>query len=263
VDGETTARYLRRIGFPAPPAARLDTLEALQRARLSAVPFENLDVYLGRDAPFEDDRAVTKILERGRGGWCFELNGAFARLLEAVGFPVTRLAATALVGAVSPMPDHLTLRVDLERPYLVDVGFGMHTPIRPLPLDDPGPHDGGIGEYHLLPDGAGGLRLERRRRNGAWAGCFRLDPRPVEDLGVFAAAARHLATTPGTFTDAPFAVRLLDGGPDRLVLTRDRIGVLGPRGRTDRPVPPEAWVATLRRRFGIDVPEGVATRRLP
>ena len=74
--------YLDRIGIPGPIAPDLDNLERLQRAHLTAVPFENLDVYARRTVRTDDDWSVSKVVGAGRGGWCFELNGAFATLLD-------------------------------------------------------------------------------------------------------------------------------------------------------------------------------------
>lgn len=129
-----TAAYLNRIGLIGPLEPDLANLERLQRAHLSTVPFENLDVYSRRGVRTDDGWSVAKVVQRRRGGWCFELNGAFAALLSHLGYEVKRLAATVLYGRVSSIPTHLTVVVTLDRPYLVDVGFGDSF-IRPLPLD--------------------------------------------------------------------------------------------------------------------------------
>ena len=106
-----TDRYLERIGFDGPIRHDVTTVEALQRAHLTAVPFENLDVYHRRGVATGIDWSVPKIVERGRGGWCYELNGAFSALLESLGFTVTRLGATVLLDdSTNPSgtdPDHL------------------------------------------------------------------------------------------------------------------------------------------------------------
>lgn len=92
---------------------------------MTTVPFENLDVHARRGVGTGLDWTVPKIVERRRGGWCFELNGAFSRLLNALGFTVRQLGATVLRSPASSEPGHLTLEVTLDELYLVDVGFGM------------------------------------------------------------------------------------------------------------------------------------------
>jgi hypothetical protein len=118
--------YLERIGYSGVTDPNSDTLRALHRAHLFTVPFENLDIGLKRTIPCDAEAAVRKIVEQRRGGFCYELNGAFAWLLRALGFHVTLLSARVgrADGSLGPEYDHLTLRVDLDQPWLADVGFG-------------------------------------------------------------------------------------------------------------------------------------------
>ena len=119
-------RTLERIAYRGSCAASLDTLRDLQRAFLLRVPFENLDIHLGREISLSPDRVYEKIVTRRRGGFCYECNGLFTDLLTALGFPVTVLSARmALGGAVGPEFDHMVLQVDLDAAYLVDVGNGQ------------------------------------------------------------------------------------------------------------------------------------------
>ncbi|WP_428632522.1 arylamine N-acetyltransferase family protein [Sphingopyxis sp.] len=124
--GFDRARYLDRIGAAVPVCADLATLGELTRAHLAHVPFENLDVQLGREPPATVDAIFAKVVEGGRGGWCFELNTLFGRLLADLGYRVTRLKADVRRGGdIADRPgNHLCLRVDLDRSYLVDIGFG-------------------------------------------------------------------------------------------------------------------------------------------
>jgi len=158
--------YLARLGIDEPVARTVDGLERLQRAHLTRVPFDNLDVFAGREVRTDIGWSVPKIVDRGRGGWCYELNGAFAWLLGELGFPVRQLGATVLLTPGGMECGHLALEVALERPYLVDVGFGDSF-IRPLPLDDPGPHDGGSGSYRLEFAGEEATRRRAGSRDAA------------------------------------------------------------------------------------------------
>ena len=130
--------YLDRIVYDGPTEPTAATLAGLHRAHMLAVPFENLDLHLGLRNVLDPGHVFDKVVRRRRGGWCFELNGLFALLLEHLGYPVTRYAA-AVVLSDPPTRDfaHLTLRVDLDDPWLADVGFGDSF-TGPLRLDEAG-----------------------------------------------------------------------------------------------------------------------------
>jgi N-hydroxyarylamine O-acetyltransferase len=132
--------YLARIGYDGPRRASRDTLRALHEAHVSAVPFENLDILLGRAISLELAALQLKLVGGRRGGYCFEQNTLFRAVLEALGFAVTSLAARVRGGGVLRPRTHMLLRVDLdEGPWLADVGFGGDGPVHPVPLvpDDP------------------------------------------------------------------------------------------------------------------------------
>ena len=118
--------YLARINYSGPNESTAKTLRALHHAHLLAVPFENLDIALGRKIITDEDAILNKIVTLRRGGFCYELNYAFAALLRALGFHVTLLSARVARsnGEEGPEFDHLALRVDLGEPWLADVGFG-------------------------------------------------------------------------------------------------------------------------------------------
>lgn len=244
-------RYLARIGLDAAPPLDVGGLEALQRAHLTHIPFENLHVFHQRGVSTDPDASITKIVDGGRGGWCFELNGSFASLLAALGFEVTRLGATVVLDGPTdgPQPSHAATRVDLDRPYLVDVGFGDSF-IRPLPLDDDGPHDGGPGQYRFSRNGA--VIILQFLDDGAWADQyqFALDPVVPSD---FDPSNEFLQTSPTThFTAKPFATRLLDGGPDRVTLVHDRLKLRRDGIWSETLVSDHDWPAVLLEWFGME-----------
>jgi len=246
---DTTA-YLTRIGLDSAPTIDRAGLEVLQRAHLTHIPFENLDVFYRRGVHVDPDRSIPKIVERGRGGWCFELNGCFAMLLEGLGFEVTSLGAAVVVGGfvTGPQPDHATIRVELERPYLVDVGFGDSF-IRPLPLDDDGPHDGGHARYAFARDG--GKTELLMEADGRWQRQFQFGTDPATPAD-FEASNEFLQVSPATgFTKRPFATRLLDGGPDRVTLLQDRLKLRRGGDWSETPVSADDWPATLDEWFGM------------
>ncbi len=245
------ARYLSRIGLNVAPRLDRGGLETLQRSHLTHVPFENLDVYYRRGVSTDPVRSTAKIVDEGRGGWCFELNGSFASLLDELGYRATRLGATVVLDGPTdgPQPSHASIRVDLDRPYLVDVGFGDSF-IRPLPLDDDGPHDGGTGQYDFHRD-VDSITL-RFREEGGWAEQYRFSTESVVPTD-FDPSNRFLQTSPTThFTSKPFATRLIDGGPDRVTLVHDRLKLRRDGKWTETPVSPEDWPRVLREWFGMD-----------
>jgi N-hydroxyarylamine O-acetyltransferase len=172
------AAYLDRIGAERPAVLDAAALRALHRAHQHAVPFENLSIHLGERISLDEGDLIAKIVTRRRGGFCYELNGAFALLLEALGAQVTRVAARVYDGAGRPGPlfDHLALVVrppSGSGPWLADVGFGAHStyPLRADSRDrqdDPGGQfvlaDAGDGDVEVAKDGEPQYRYERRER---------------------------------------------------------------------------------------------------
>jgi N-hydroxyarylamine O-acetyltransferase len=118
--------YLRRIDYDGSREPSATTLRGLHRQHLFTVPFENLDIPLGVPIVLDIERICDKIVTRHRGGFCYELNGLFGALLRALGFRVQMLSARVRRedGGFGPEFDHMLLKVELDEPWLVDVGFG-------------------------------------------------------------------------------------------------------------------------------------------
>jgi len=127
--------YIRRIQYDGPRDPSLATLRCLHRQHLYTVPFENLDIPLGNPIQLAPGLLYDKIVVRKRGGYCYELNGLFHDLLEALGFNVCMLSALVRRedGGFGPDFDHMLLKVALDTPWIADVGFGDSF-VDPLPL---------------------------------------------------------------------------------------------------------------------------------
>jgi N-hydroxyarylamine O-acetyltransferase len=178
MDPSGISGYLSRIGAARPEVLDVQALRDLHLAHLQSVPFENLSIHLGEPISLADDDLLDKIVRQRRGGFCYELNGAFALLLESLGAHVQRLAARVYgADGLGPPFDHLALVVRLpdgSGPWLADVGFGAHSSF-PLqfhsrsPQRDPGGEfaitDVGNGDVEVLRDGAPQYRAERRPRS--------------------------------------------------------------------------------------------------
>ena len=173
--------YLERMGYAGVTNPNPETLRALHRAHLFAVPFENLDIGLKRTIPCDADAAVRKIVEQRRGGFCYELNGAFAWLLRALGFQVTLLSARVgrPDGSLGPEYDHLTLRVDLDQPWLADVGFGDSF-LDPLRLQ-PELEQEQESERFRIVEADSRLRVEKHSAQG-WTLEYSFSPEPRDCL---------------------------------------------------------------------------------
>ncbi|MFV1989414.1 MAG: arylamine N-acetyltransferase [Acidimicrobiales bacterium] len=241
--------YLERIAFPGVPTTDLASLAALQRAHLGNVAFENLHVYYGREIRVDTDWSVPKVLS-GRGGWCFELNGAFSELLGAIGFSLDRVPATVLLGEDPPeVPDHLAMIVHLDQSYLVDVGFGASFT---RPLSVLGGHDAveDHGEYRIERSGSGHHVLRfRGETEDEWSDQYRFGTTPVP-LESFVERSRYLATEPGLqWTESPFATRLIPGG--RVTLLKDRLKIRRDGKESVMPVGSDQWEEVLLEWFGM------------
>ncbi|MEM9464187.1 MAG: arylamine N-acetyltransferase [Actinomycetota bacterium] len=240
--------YLTRLGVERPAQLDVGALAALQHAHLVAVPFENLDVYRRVPVTVDQEAILDKIVDRGRGGWCFEANGGFAWLLEQLGFAVRRLGAAVLLDGPNTVVDHLAVEVQLDRPYLVDVGFGDSF-IRPLDLSSGEPQDGGASEYQFVPSPQGTTLTEIE--DGLPAAKYRFK-RVAHELDQFATASRRLYDDADAHWQRwPFATRLLGDGADRVTLLADRLKVRRGGDTVETPVAESAWDDTLAEWFDI------------
>jgi N-hydroxyarylamine O-acetyltransferase len=174
--------YLERIRYAGPLVPSAETLRALHQAHMLTVPFENLDIHLGRPIVLELPRLYDKIVNQRRGGFCYELNGLFAWLLGELGFRVEMLSARVCNGGEpGPEFDHMALLVQLDERLLADVGFGDSF-IEPLQLDDAGEQIQRGVAYRIESDGEIERMLERQPGQ-AWSAVyqFTLQPRQLSE----------------------------------------------------------------------------------
>src|ERR1039457_876071 len=242
--------YLQRMEYTGPLDVSPDTLRGLHLAHLYTVPFENLDIHLGRRLSLDDTALFHKVVTRRRGGFCYELNGLFCALLRDLGFRVTMLSAEVAcqAGGFSPAFDHLALRVDLDEPWLADVGFGngFRLPVR---LNDAADQPQGESAYLIIPDGDYRVLL-RSDQGGDWTPQYRFTLQP-HALADFADRCRFHQTSPEShFTQGRICALATPQG--RLTLSGTRIGETTPAGRTESALAGETeYAATLRARFGV------------
>ena len=249
--------YLQRIGHIGDVQPTEATLRSLHRAHLFALPFENLDIHLGRKIVCDESRILRKIVSERRGGFCYELNGAFAALLGALGFRVTLLSGRVASqgGGYGPDFDHLTLRVDLrvdlEEPWLADVGFGDCF-LEPLRLDSRAeqPRNGRV--YRLTSvDGVFSLGV---LAEGKWKTeyVFTLQPHELSD---FAGMCHYHQTSPDShFTRQRICSLATPDG--RITLSDKKLIEIREGARHERLLSgDQEWRVQLSQRFGVVLPE--------
>src|SRR6185437_5061289 len=107
--------YLNRIQYDGPLVPTVAVLRDIQLAHACSIPFENLDVLLGRGISIDDEAIERKLIHEHRGGYCFEQNSLLMRVLKEIGFSVSPLSARVRVkiprDVVTPRT-HLFLRVE-------------------------------------------------------------------------------------------------------------------------------------------------------
>ena len=194
------SEYLSRIGLSALPPPTVDGLCRLQDHHMRHVPFENLDVLLGRPLDLTVAALFEKIVSRNRGGYCFELNTLYAALLSEAGFnPVPMLARVWLRDPVeTPTRSHLVNRVNIEgQDWISDVGFGGRAARVPLKIEDGYEVDDGDGRIRIVKDTEFGYRISRFQ-DGAWSDQFTVEPQAAYRNDIL--SANHWTEyNPGSF----------------------------------------------------------------
>jgi N-hydroxyarylamine O-acetyltransferase len=173
--------YFARISYSGPRAPTLHVLRALHALHPAAIPFEAIDCLLDRGVDISPAAVDAKLIHRRRGGYCFEHNSLFQRVLEALGFAVEGLAARVRWNRAPDLPapprTHAVLRVMAEgEPWIVDVGFGGCVLTAPLRLQPGLEQDTDHDRYRLTPVGED-LRLEVLREPG-WVPAYDISLSP-------------------------------------------------------------------------------------
>ena len=246
--------YLARIGHSGGRDPSIATLLSVHEAHALAVPFENLDIQLGRPIRLEVEHLVDKIVTRRRGGYCFEQNALFAAALEALGFAVTRLSARVDMGVPEPTPrTHMLLEVEAGgETHLCDVGFGADGLYRPLPLR-PGEHESGGDRYRLAAaEGSYTLALER---GGEWRAQYHFTREPQFAVD-FEVANWFTSTHPRSKFVQTLTAQKLEPGRRWRLRDRDLILVEGGEETRSTVGSAEELLEILRRTFGLDFPAG-------
>ena len=250
------ASYLTRIAYTSSVLPDARTLQALHRAHLLTIPYENLDLHCEprRGLSLDVTQIYDKIVGQKRGGWCYEMNGLFAWVLREVGFDVTILgSAVGRLGNPSALEDaHILLKViALDQPnkaWIADVGFG-NAFLEPLPLQ-PGIYRQDGFTYRLERDDSGRWWFINHVLGGAG---FDFSLKPFE-LNEFAAPSNWLQTAPESgFVRVPVCHRHLPGGKIVTLRALTLTTVAGEQRQVEVIQSLQAYAQTLTDVFGLDL----------
>jgi N-hydroxyarylamine O-acetyltransferase len=247
--------YLRRVGYTGPRQPALPVLEALHLAHATHIPFENLDILLGRPVLLDLASLQGKLVAGGRGGYCYEQNLLLAAALEELGFGVTRLAARVRYRTERILPRlHMLLLVGAEgSKWIADVGFGLEGLLAPVAFEA-GRESRQFAWTYRVVEVAGEWMLQSLR-GGAWTNLysFTLEPQAAADYEL---ANYYSSTHPDSRFTRTLVVQLPAPGARvalrNLELTTDR----GSSVTTRMLAGDDELLAVLSGTFGLRFPSG-------
>lgn len=253
--------YLERIGLDAAPPPTPKGLSRLHRAHALAIPFENLDILLGRGIDLDLDAIQAKLVGRRRGGYCYEHNLLISAALERLGFDVLRLAARVRMGAQGIRPrSHMLMRVEAEGvAWLADVGFGGEGLVDPMPFADGAVTAIAGGWNHELASESDSEWVLRSLHPDGWFDLYAIGPEPQHHVD-YEVASWYVST----FPRSPFVTTLIAQRSTqemRLTLSDRRLVETRPDGtETVTDLDGSSLADVLRERFSIPLDDEEAAR---
>lgn len=240
--------YLDRIAYRGSRAPTKETLFAVHRAHIAAVPYENLNIHMGLPLGLSEDAFFEQIVTRRRGGWCYMMNGSLSWALRTMGFHVRRVVGGVMRERMGDeaLGNHLALIADLDRPYLCDAGLSDAL-LEPTPLREGAFTQGGF-DMSLSRRDDGFWRFHNHPAGGARS--FDFTETPVE-LDAFAERCAWLQTSPESmFVKIGLCVRRHEGRIDKL---RDAtLSTITPTGTHDHVIKTaREYGGVLRDTYGI------------
>jgi len=243
--------YLDRVGLGGQSLpATGQTLGLLHRAHLAAIPFENLDIVLGRGIRVDLESIQAKLVGARRGGYCFEHGQLFGAALDRLGFGVDRLLARVWRPDGRSPRTHLTLRVVADgESWLCDVGFGS-SPAGPVPLTEGVPCQIGAWTYDVVPGDLPRTWMLRELQAGEWVTQYTVEEASVYPIDVVL-SNHYTSTHPDSwFTQVPIVVRR---EPEAIRSLRDRVHTVTSPGHVKqrRDLSDAEWMDALEEEFGL------------
>lgn len=247
--------YLARIGYSGELSPVRSVFEALHLAHTTHIPFENLDVLLGKPIRLDLASLQNKLVLGRRGGYCFEHNLLFAAVLRQLGFSLTQLAARVRYGTTAVLPrTHMLLQVDLNgEPWIADVGFGAEGLLQPLPMTSPDPVPQFAWSYRVIEDA--GLRVIQTLNDEKWIDlyAFSLEPQLAVDYEI---ANHYVSTHPASRFVRSLTAQLQSPEVRYVIRNREFIEDRGSTRSTRTLADDDQLLGVLRECFGLDFPTG-------
>ena len=249
--------YFVRIGYRGSRAPELATLNAIVRGHVQSIPFENVDVLLGRPIDLAPDAIFAKLVAANRGGYCFEHNTLLLHVLLALGFDAKPLSARVRwqrARDYTPPRTHLLVRVELAESWLADVGVGAMSPTAALRLADEGeqatPHE----PRRLVREN--GLIYHQAKLGDDWHDVAELTLEAMPEIDRIVANWYTSSHPKSYFKHRLIAARAMPEG--RVTLLNDHLSIRGGDGvAVKQRVESQAHVLELLdRHFGIVLPAG-------
>lgn len=224
-DNFSLSGYLTRIGYQGVPSADICTVRELMRQQLFTVPFENLDVQIGKIVSLVPEEIVEKIVGRRRGGYCYEVNGLFAMALEALGISYQYVAARPMFYPVRRPKTHMAIVASIDGDnWLCDLGFGSYGIRAPIRLDAEEVEIRQDDDFFLLEKVGDAGYLLKALIDGVWANQYAFDLSPQEWID-FAPANYLNSTHPdAVFVQKPLVV--LHNPDGRTILFGDSLKII-------------------------------------
>ena len=249
-DNFSLDRYLRRIRYGGSCSADIESVDNLMQHQLRSIPFENLDVRAGKPVDIDPEHIADKILNGNRGGYCFELNGLFAMMLDALGIDYRFVAARPMLYAERRPCTHVAIAVELHgKKWLCDLGFGSYGMRRPLCFDEVDrEQQQGHERFRLQTVGNGFFRLQALVE-GAWRNQYEFDLSPRDWID-FVPVNYYTSTHPDSlFVNNLVVLRFTPEG--RKILFNEQLKIIA-RGLVEtQQVSVNDLSAVLEKEFGL------------
>jgi N-hydroxyarylamine O-acetyltransferase len=252
-DNFTLEGYFNRIAYTGNAGRDIATLTEIMRRQLFSVPFENLDVQVGKVVSLVPEEIVEKIVTRRRGGYCYEVNGLFAMVLHELGVPLKLVAARPMTYPVRRPKTHMAIVAEVGgEEWLFDLGFGSYGIRAPLRLTE---HDMAIrqdDDTFMLSQSSDRSYLLRTLVNGEWANQYEFDTTAQEWIDFVPANYLNSTHPDAIFVQKLFVVQHNSAG--KVMLVGDTLTTVVNGMATKQTVTRENCASVLFSKFGLAMP---------
>ncbi|ESP91048.1 arylamine N-acetyltransferase family protein [Pseudoalteromonas luteoviolacea] len=175
MNSELLAKYFNRINLKTDAIVDIDSLFHIHQLQHEFIPFENLDIIDGKSIDLSNEHVFKKLVDKQRGGYCYELNGLLYQVLKTIGFEVTQALGRVHLSDKPTGRGHLVNLVSIDdQQWVVDAGFGANTPRKPLPLIFDQEFDTDKQVFRFVKDTTFGVMLQSKIEDG-WQNLYSLD----------------------------------------------------------------------------------------